>query len=228
MEPKKPSPNNEPQLRDHIYDGIQEYDQKLPNWWLFTLYIAIAWFVVHWLCYYQLGLGSSDTVVIDKAMAEMQTARDKQMESISDEQLWALSRDPAAVEAGKATFMTPGMCVTCHGPDLTGMLSGAKLPGLPLSDQEWKHGGKPTEIFKIVRKGSPDITKGMAAWELVLGMKRVSEVVAFVLSHHKEGEPITRAADSPGAAPGATPAAPAAAATATAAPAAVIPPPAAK
>lgn len=224
MDPKKPSPNNEPQLRDHIYDGIQEYDQKLPNWWLFTLYIAIAWFVVHWLCYYQLGLGSSDTVVIDKAMAEMQTARDKQMETISDEQLWALSRDPAAVEAGKATFMTPGMCVTCHGPDLTGMLSGAKLPGLPLNDHEWKHGGKPTEIFKIVRKGSPDITKGMAAWELVLGMKRVSEVVAFVLSHHKEGEPITRAADSPGAAP----AAPAAAATATAAPAAVIPPPAAK
>lgn len=227
MDPKKPSPNNEPQLRDHIYDGIQEYDQKLPNWWLFTLYIAIAWFVVHWLCYYQLGLGSSDTVVIDKAMAEMQTARDKQMETISDEQLWALSRDPAAVEAGKATFMTPGMCVTCHGPDLTGMLSGAKLPGLPLNDQEWKHGGKPTEIFKIVRKGSPDITKGMAAWELVLGMKRVSEVVAFVLSHHKEGEPITRAADSPGAAPSAAaPAAPAAAATA--APSAVVPPPAAK
>lgn len=198
MDSKKPSPNNnEPTLRDHVYDGIQEYDQKLPNWWLFTLYIAIAWFVVHWLCYYQLGLGSSDTSLIDKAMAEMQQARDKQMESITDEQLWALSKDSAAVEAGKATFMTPGMCVTCHGPDLSGMLSGAKLPGLPLNDQEWKHGGKPTEIFKIVRKGSPDITKGMAAWEQVLGMKRVSEVVAFVLSHHKEGEPITRAADSP-------------------------------
>ncbi|MFC5455738.1 cbb3-type cytochrome c oxidase N-terminal domain-containing protein [Prosthecobacter fluviatilis] len=210
MDSKKPSPNNnEPTLREHVYDGIQEYDQKLPNWWLFTLYIAIAWFVVHWLCYYQLGLGSSDTSIIDKAMAEMQQARDKQMESITDEQLWALSRDAAAVEAGKATFMTPGMCVTCHGPDLSGMLSGAKLPGLPLNDQEWKHGGKPTEIFKIVRKGSPDITKGMAAWEQVLGMKRVSEVVAFVLSHHKEGEPITRAADSPPA-PATTAPAPAA------------------
>jgi cytochrome c oxidase cbb3-type subunit 3 len=200
MDSKKPSPNNEPVLRDHVYDGIQEYDQKLPNWWLFTLYIAIAYFVIHWLCYYQLGLGSSDTLVMDKVMAEMQQARDKQMESITDEQLWALSRNPAAVEAGKAIFMTQGNCVTCHGPDLSATLAGAKLFGLPLNDQEWKHGGKPTEIFKIVRKGSPDVSKGMAAWELVLGMKRVSEVVAFVLSHHKEGEPITQAVDTPPAA----------------------------
>ncbi|MFN7561483.1 MAG: hypothetical protein ACK5TH_06870, partial [Prosthecobacter sp.] len=70
-------------------------------------------------------------------------------------------------------------------------------PGLPLHDQEWKYGGKPTEIFKIVRKGSPDITKGMAAWELVLGVQKVSQVTAFVLSHHKEGEPITKAPDAP-------------------------------
>lgn len=208
-----PSPQNpnEPKLRDHVYDGIQEYDQKLPNWWLFTLYITIVWFVVHWLCYYQLGIGSSDTEAVDKVVAEMNAARDKQMEAITDEQLWAMSRDPQVVEAGKATYNTPGMCVTCHGSDLTGMgvdpmtKAPIKLPGLPLHDQEWKHGGKPTEIFKIVRKGSPDITKGMAAWELVLGMKRVSEVVAFVLSHHKEGEPITKAPDAP------APAAPAAA-----------------
>ena len=59
MDTQKPSSNDEPQLRDHVYDGIQEYDQKLPNWWLFTLYIGIVWFVGHWLCYYQLGFGSS-------------------------------------------------------------------------------------------------------------------------------------------------------------------------
>lgn len=197
MDTKKPSPSSEPVLREHTYDGIQEYDQKLPNWWLFTLYITIAWFVGHWLYYYQFGYGSSDTAAIDQAMAGMQAARDQQMESITDKQLWEMSRDPKAVEAGKATFMTPGLCVTCHGPDLTGMISGARLPGLPLSDQEWKFGGTPLEVFKIVRKGSPDITKGMAAWEGVLGMQRVSEVVAFVLSHHKEGEPVTRAPDSP-------------------------------
>jgi len=199
MEPQKPTNNNEPQLRDHIYDGIQEYDQKLPNWWLFTLYITIVWFVIHWLCYYQFGLGSSDTEVIDKVVAEMNAARDKQMESITDKQLWEMSRDPKMVEAGKATFHSPGMCVACHAPDLTGMLAGVKLPGLPLHDQEWKYGGKPVEIFKVVRKGSPDVTKGMIAWENMLGIKRVSEVVAYVLSNHKEGEPITKAPDAPAA-----------------------------
>ncbi len=199
MEPQKPTNNNEPQLRDHIYDGIQEYDQKLPNWWLFTLYITIVWFVIHWLCYYQFGLGSSDTEVIDKVVAEMNAARDKQMESITDKQLWEMSRDPKMVEAGKATFHSPGMCVACHAPDLTGMLAGVKLPGLPLHDQEWKYGGKPVEIFKVVRKGSPDVTKGMIAWENMLGIKRVSEVVAYVLSHHKEGEAITKAPDAPAA-----------------------------
>jgi cytochrome c oxidase cbb3-type subunit 3 len=193
----KSKESDQPRLREHVYDGIQEYDQKLPNWWLFTLYITIVWFVIHWLCYYQFGIGSTDTEAVDKVIAGMNAEREKQMVSITDEQLWSMSRDPKAVEAGKATYMTPGMCVTCHGPELNGMLAGAKLPGLPLHDQEWKFGGKPTEIFKIVRKGSPDVTKGMAAWELVLGTKRVSEVVAFVLSHHKEGEPITLAPDAP-------------------------------
>lgn len=189
--------SQEPELRHHVYDGIQEYDQKLPNWWLFTLYITIVAFVVYWLGYYQMGIGSSDTARVDAVMEQIHQVREKELESIDDSKLWAMSRDTDAVAAGKATFMTPGMCVTCHGPALDGTLGGAKLPGLPLQDTEWKHGGKPTEIFKLVRKGAPDVTKGMPAWEQALGVKRVAEVVAFVLSLHKEGEATTLSADSP-------------------------------
>jgi hypothetical protein len=50
----------------------------------------------------------------------------------------------------------------------------------------------------------------MASWE-ALGIKKITEVVAFVMSHHKEGEPVTLAADSPlkqGTAPAAPSAAP--------------------
>ena len=217
------SSGSEPVLRPHTYDGIQEYDQKLPNWWLFTLYITIVAFVIYWLGYYQMGIGSTDTAAVDTVINQIEKAREKELEGIDDVKLWAMSKDADIIAAGKVTFNTPGLCVTCHGPDMSGTLGGAKLPGLPLNDTEWKHGGKPTEIFKLVRKGAPDVTKGMPAWEPALGVKRVAEAVAYVLSVHKEGEPITLSADAPAKVGNNPPPAPGAAAPAAGAPPAPAP-----
>lgn len=191
----KESQDTTPQLRPHTYDGIQEYDQKLPNWWLFTFYAAIAFFVFYWVGYYQFKFMLTDEECINTAMAKIDAARMKELESLDDKKLWAMSRDQKVVEAGKATFTTT--CVACHGADLSSALNGAKLPGLPLNDKEWKHGGLPGNVLKLVRKGSPDLSKGMPAWEPQLGIKRVVEVVAFIMSHHQEGEPITVAPDAP-------------------------------
>ena len=189
------NPDNGPTLRDHVYDGIQEFDQKLPNWWLFTWYICIAWFVIAWVLYYQLRHGESDIQKIDNAIAAVDAARAKDLAAIDDDKLWAMSKDPAVVAAGQATFTTT--CVACHGPDLSAKIGGVKLPGLPLNDQEWKHGNKPTQLLTIIRKGAPDLTKGMPPWEPQLGIKRVVEVLAFVLSKHEKDEPFTLAPDSP-------------------------------
>ncbi|MDZ4288692.1 MAG: hypothetical protein U0984_12075, partial [Prosthecobacter sp.] len=68
---------------------------------------------------------------------------------------------------------------------------------LPLNDGEWKHGGQPLQVLTVVRKGSPDVTKGMPPWEPQLGQQRVIEVVAFVLSKHQQDEPVKLAVDSP-------------------------------
>lgn len=192
-----PSNNSEntPTLRDHIYDGIQEYDQKLPNWWLFTWYITMVWFVIAWVAYYQLHLGVSEAEQVDGALARIAEIQKKELELISDDKLWTMSKDPKIVSAGAATYNTT--CVACHAPDLSAHIAGAKLPGLPLNDQEWKHGGRPLQMLNLVRKGAPDVTKGMPAWEPQLGLERVVEVVAYVLSKHQQGEPATLAADSP-------------------------------
>ncbi len=195
MDNPTPQDPNEPVLRDHEYDGIQEYDQKLPNWWLFTWYITMVWFVIFWLAYYQFGYGKTDSERVEDQLAKIEAIRQKELESIDDAKLWAMSRDPAVIEAGKSVFTTT--CVACHAPDLSGMLGGAKLPGLALNDQEWKHGGSPLEILSLVRKGAPDVTKGMPAWEPQLGLDRVINAVAYILSHHKEGDPVTLSADSP-------------------------------
>lgn len=191
----KNQPDNGPVLREHVYDGIQEYDQKLPNWWLFTWYITMVWFVIAWVAYYQLGRGDSDVEKIEKAVAAVEEHRNRELAAIDDDKLWAMSLDPKVVEAGKATYSTT--CVACHAPDLSAHLAGAKLPGLPLNDTEWKHGASPTQILNLVRKGAPDLTKGMPPWEPQLGIQRVVEVTAFLLSHHKKGEAFTLAADSP-------------------------------
>ncbi|TDU81606.1 cytochrome c oxidase cbb3-type subunit 3 [Prosthecobacter fusiformis] len=193
------SPNSGPTLRPHEYDGIQEYDQKLPNWWLFSWYITMVFFVIAWVAYYQFGVGMSDEKNIETAMAKIADFQKRELEMIDDDKLWAMSKDEKIVTAGAATYSTT--CIACHAADLSAHIAGAKLPGLPLNDQEWKHGGQPTQILTIVRKGAPDLTKGMPPWEPQLGLQRVVEVVAYILSKHEKGEPATLAADSPLGAP---------------------------
>jgi cytochrome c oxidase cbb3-type subunit 3 len=187
-------PSSEPELRPHSYDGIQEYDQKLPNWWLFTLYITIVYFVIAWVLYYQVGVGQEDGAQVDALIQSLEKAREAELANVTDDKLWEMSLDAASVAAGKQTYLTT--CSPCHAPDLTATLGGAKLPGLPLVDKEWKHGHTPVEVMTIIRKGAPDVTKGMIAWESALGTKRITEIVAFIMSHHKKGEAWTPAVDA--------------------------------
>ena len=74
-------------LREHEYDGIQEYDQKLPNWWLFTFYGAIVWFVALWVVYYHTDLMSSPQNKVEngawKVKGKVLTTIAKKAESMS-------------------------------------------------------------------------------------------------------------------------------------------------
>ena len=35
------------EVLDHDYDGIQEYNNPLPGWWLWTFYLSIAFALVY-------------------------------------------------------------------------------------------------------------------------------------------------------------------------------------
>jgi len=182
---EQPSPNQklpgDPDVRPHVYDGIQEFDNKLPNWWLWTFYLAVIFTFLYWFIWYDSTLLQSDAERIDQAMAEFEEARLSELGEISDETLWEMARNPGFVDAGKEIFMGEGTCVTCHGPNLEGGI------GLNLVDEEWKWGNRPMSVFAVVSEGSPDKSSGMVAWQK-LGPKKVNQVVAFILSHHSPEE----------------------------------------
>lgn len=176
----------EPELRPHTYDGIREYDQRLPNWWLFTLYIMMGFTLVYWVAAYQFDMFVEDGPWASAKVAGMRVPKGAaalMTSSGADTQLWQWSRDPEKIARGKEAYDLT--CVACHAQDLSAKLAGVPLPGLPLNDAEWKYGGKPSEVLKIIAKGSPDVTKGMVAWETVLGPTKCAEVAAYVLSHHQ-------------------------------------------
>src|SRR5690606_24076709 len=96
--PFNPPPPPEDPIREHVYDGIQEYDKRLPNWWLNTLYITIVFWVGYWAYYEWLRVGPSGTEVVDTAMAKIAAER-LSAATIDDESLWQMSRNAAFVEA---------------------------------------------------------------------------------------------------------------------------------
>jgi cytochrome c oxidase cbb3-type subunit III len=182
-------------LREHEFDGIQEYDQKLPNWWLFTFYAAIVWFVIYWLLYYQFPVLRTDheNLAAEMATIERQKAADleKTLAALNDSALvheWAA--DPSVVASGEAVYVQ--VCAACHGVDKSATLTvgAAKvpLPGIPLNDGQWKFGGKPMEIFQMVNQGSPATSEGNNGVKMQpkgganLSSKQVAEVVAYLIS----------------------------------------------
>jgi cytochrome c oxidase cbb3-type subunit 3 len=188
MEPT-PTPNPDPDdaLRPHTFDGIQEFDRRLPNWWLYTLYATIIFWIGYWSYYEWFHVGLTGPQRVEQAMTRIEAEKLASMAAtrIDDASLWQMSRNADVVASGHATFSS--ICVSCHKESLRGVDDGGI--GANLRRQVWIHGGRPTDIYHTVTNGV--LAKGMPTWGPVLGQRKIVEVVAYVLSYHREGEPMT-------------------------------------
>jgi cytochrome c oxidase cbb3-type subunit 3 len=182
-----PPPEETDALRPHAYDGIVEYDKRLPNWWLYTLYITIAFWLGYWGYYEWFRVGPTGAQRVEVQLARIEAQKLASTTTLDDATLWQMSRNPTFVEAGKAAFNSN--CVACHLASLRGKAENPTAIGVDLTDQVWIHGGRPTEVMTTITNGV--LVKGMPTWGPILGQKKISEVVAYVFSLHKEGEPIT-------------------------------------
>ena len=159
----------------HEVDGIQEYDNKLPNWWLYTLYGSILFSAGYWFHYQTSGFGDLPTAEyradMDKAAA-VEAQRIKAAGVMTPEALVALSKDKVTLDQGKQVFAAT--CLACHRAD------GGGVVGPNLTDDFWIHGASPDKVLKTITAGVPD--KGMPAWGPQLGADRVRAVTAYVIS----------------------------------------------
>jgi cytochrome c oxidase cbb3-type subunit III len=146
-------------------DGIEEYDNPLPDWWLGLFWLTIIFAVGYTLHYHWLA----DRSQVKELAAEMAAAETR----------WPAQAAPAALvvteelaEEGAAVFATN--CVGCHGKSAEGGI------GPNLKDATWIHGGAPEQILATVTNGVA--AKGMPGWGPILGPEKTRQVAAYVAS----------------------------------------------
>ena len=167
---------DEPQDRVlHVYDGIEEYDNRLPLWWQYTLYGAVVFAFIYWFDFQVLKAQPSPKGNFDAAMQvehEADAKRALEQGAITSEVLSTLAKDQTTVGKGLTLFVAN--CAACHGT------SGEGKIGPNLTDEFWIHGNGPLDILKTVHEGVP--AKGMPTWGPQLGQDKTAAVVAFVLT----------------------------------------------
>ncbi len=160
-------------LKPHSHDGIFEYDQRLPRWWLLTLFGAVLFSAIYWLMLDIKSYEGETHQEMEARMAAIQSLRLANSIDVTDNnRFWEMANTKSIVQSGEAIYQTN--CVACHNPDLTGGI------GFNLVDAEWVHGAAPASIYQTVFNGVPE--KGMQAWGSLLGQKRIAEVVSYILS----------------------------------------------
>jgi cytochrome c oxidase cbb3-type subunit 3 len=155
----------------HVYDGIEEQDNRLPAWWLLTLFGAMVFAAAYWIVYHTVMAAPLPMVAYLQDKADLQKVQDAQ--AIPDEAgVLKLSKDPAAMAAAQKLFTQT--CTSCHGQNAEGVV------GPNLTDGFWIHGGKPMDIHASVSHGYPE--KGMPPWAPTLGNAKVAQLAAYVVS----------------------------------------------
>jgi cytochrome c oxidase cbb3-type subunit III len=150
-------------------DGIEEYDNPLPDWWLGLFIGTIIWAVAYTVHYHVIAHRSPTQALA----AEMAVARERWPEATRPA---AIATGEDAVEAGEAVYQAN--CTSCHGPALEGGI------GPSLLDTIWIHGGKPEDVVRTITVGVPE--KGMLTWGPILGPEKIGQVAAYVMHQNHE------------------------------------------
>lgn len=156
-------------ILDHSVDGIEELDNPLPRWWLYSFYATIVFSIGYCVIYPSFWFWpGTQGWTQEKQWAATHVAK-KADTTVVD--LAALARQPAVLEQGKKVFTSN--CASCHGVNAEGRI------GPCLTDATWKYGKADQDILHTINKGRPG---GMPAWGTFLKPPEIQAVAAYVRS----------------------------------------------
>ncbi len=196
MSTHKKDPHNKDDVptTGHSWDGIEEYDNPMPRWWLWTFYACIVWGIGYSIAYPAwpmisgattglLGFSTRGDLVADLERAEAANAGiNEQLVSVA---LTEIQDDPDlnqyAVNKGAAVFRT--FCSQCHGSGAAGV----QAAGYPnLLDDDWLWGGTVDEIHYTIAHGirnedDPDARYSeMPVYGEILSAEEIEQVAHYV------------------------------------------------
>ena len=164
------TPDDE-RLLEHDYDGIREYDNPLPRWWVWIFWVSIIFAALYSIDVGGFMRGPGRVADYDRSIADA-ARRWPQPTNADPSALAALVGDAKTIADGKAVFTTN--CAVCHRADAGGNI------GPNLTDEYWLHGGQISEIAKTISEGVLD--KGMPNWGKMLPPAQVTSVTVYVAS----------------------------------------------
>lgn len=161
----------------HIYDGIEEYDNPMPSWWIKMFVLSMVFGAGYLLAYPGMGKfpGLLNWTSVSQWQGNVDAAKQKNealYAEFMEKDAEALVADPKAMRIAKRVFANN--CAICHGNDAKGSY------GFPnLTDNDWLYGGSPDQIAHSIRDGRSGMMPG---WQSVLGAEGVKSMAAYVQS----------------------------------------------
>lgn len=169
----------------HDYDGIQEFDNPMPRWWVIMFWATIVFGFLYIGVY---GLGNFQGFLkLDVDGEKVSWSSDNQWkaevqafeakiaplyEEYSAVAVEDLIHNEEALKSGQRLFKSN--CSVCHGTNA----KGAK--GFPnLTDADWLYGGSPEQIKASITYGRQGI---MPPWGAILGEEGTANMVQYVRS----------------------------------------------
>jgi cytochrome c oxidase cbb3-type subunit 3 len=194
----------------HVWDGIEEYDNPMPRWWVWVFYATIVWGIGYTIAYPAWPLingatpgllGASTRADVVAEIKRFDDANGAIKARLVEADMTTVSQDPElmsfAQNAGAAVFRTN--CTTCHGSGANG-IEGKGYPSL--LDDDWLWGGDVENIQATITHGIRNTTHPEARWsqmpafgaDEILERPQIAEVVEYVLQMSGQEHDATLAA----------------------------------